>query len=119
MPSRSERQWVWGGVRIRTARGATVVSGLERREAATLAARAEQARIAWWRGLLAEHADALCTIDSRLADLDAPRCYLRHRAFSSLVQEVETGSFVVARVLAGAARRGTGRQVGQAHPARF
>ena len=34
-----ERQWAWGGVRIRTARGDTVVSGLERREAAALAAR--------------------------------------------------------------------------------
>ena len=84
-----ERQWSWGSVRIRTARGDTVVSELGRREAAALAALAEQARIAWWRGLLAEHADALRTIDARLVDLAAPRCYMRGRAFSSLVQEVQ------------------------------
>ena len=60
-----ERQWAWGGVRIRTARGDSVVSGLRCREAATLAAAAEEARIAWWREFLAKHADALRIIDAR------------------------------------------------------
>ena len=83
-----EREWVWGGVRIRTACGDTVVSGLPRREAATLAAAAEETRIAWWREFLGEHADALAITDARLADLEAPRCYVRRRAFSSLVEEV-------------------------------
>ena len=84
-----ERQWAWGGVRIRTARGDTVVSGLRRREAATLVTAAEEARIAWWRELLVEHADTLHIINARLADLEAPRCYVRRRAFSSLVEEVQ------------------------------
>ena len=81
-----ERQWAWGGVRIRTARGDTVVSGLPRREAATLAAAAEETRIAWWREFLGEHADALNIIHDRLADLESPRCYVRRRAFSSWVE---------------------------------
>ena len=84
-----EQQWAWGGVRIRTARGDTVVSGLRRPEAATLATAAEEARIAWWREFLVEHADALRAIDARLADLEAPQCYVRRRAFSSLVEEVQ------------------------------
>ncbi len=106
-----KRQWAWGGVRIRTARGDTAVSGLRRREAATLAAAIEKARIAWWRQFLVENAEALRIIDARLtnwwrqflvehaeapriidarlADLEAPRCYVRRRAFSSLVEEVQ------------------------------
>ena len=90
-----ERQWAWGGVRIRTARGDTVVSGLRHREAATLAAAAEEARIAWWREFLVEHADALRAIDARLADLEAPQCYVRRRAFSSLVEEAQRAASVL------------------------
>ena len=90
-----ERQWAWGGVRIRTARGDTVVSGLRHREAATLAAAAEETRIAWWREFLVEHADALRAIDARLADLEAPQCYVRRRAFSSLVEEAQRAASVL------------------------
>ena len=114
-----ERQWAWGDVRIRTARGDTVVSGLRRRDAATLAAAAEEARIAWWREFLVEHADALRAIDARLADLEpwreflvehadalraidtrladleAPQCYVRPRAFSSLVEEAQRAASVL------------------------
>ena len=87
-----ERQWLWGGVRIRTARGDTVVSGLRRREAATLAAAAEDARITWWHEFLMEHADALRAIDARLGDLEAPQRYVRPGAFSSLVEAVRRKS---------------------------
>lgn len=83
-----ERQWAWGGVRIRTALGETVVSGLPRHKAASLAAAVEETRMAWWREFLVGHADALHAVDARLAGLDAPRCYVRRRAFSSLVEEV-------------------------------
>ncbi len=89
-----ERQWAWGGVRIRTALGDTVVSGLRRREAAALAAAVEEARIAWWREFLAEHADELRVIDARLADLKTPRCYVRRRVFSLLVEEVQRAASV-------------------------
>ena len=79
-----EQQWAWGGVRIRTARGDTGVSGLRRPEAATLATVAEEARIAWWREFLVEHADALRAIDARLAGLEAlARCCSRPAATSS------------------------------------
>ncbi|MYH22210.1 MAG: hypothetical protein F4130_08030, partial [Acidobacteria bacterium] len=74
-----ERQWAWGGVRIRTGPGDTVVSGLPRRAAAALAAAVEEARMAWWRDFLVEHADALHAVDARLAGLDAPQCYVRRR----------------------------------------
>ena len=84
-----EPQWVWGGVRIRTALGDTVVSGLRRRDAAALAAAVEEARIAWWREFLAEHAEALRILNARLADLEMPRCYVRRRGFSLLVEEVQ------------------------------
>lgn len=84
-----ERQWVWGGVRIHTARGDTVVSGLPRGEAAALVAAVEETRIAWWRGFLGEHANSLQAIDARLADLNAPRCYVRRGAASSLVEEAQ------------------------------
>ncbi|MCY3745084.1 MAG: UvrD-helicase domain-containing protein [Acidobacteria bacterium] len=84
-----ERQWAWGGVRIRTALGDTVVSGLPRRAAASLAAAVDETRMAWWRELLVEHADALRAVDSRLAGLDTPRRYVRRRAFSSLVEEAQ------------------------------
>ena len=84
-----EPQWAWYGVRIRTAGDDTVVSGLRRREAFKLVAAVEEARIAWWRDFLAEHADALRIIDARLADLETPRCYVRRGVFSSLVEEVQ------------------------------
>ncbi len=84
-----ERQWVWSAVRIRIALGETVVSGLRRTDAAALAAAVEEARIAWWRELLAEHADALSDIDSRLAELEAPQRYVRRRGFSFLVEEAQ------------------------------
>ena len=84
-----EPQGAWYGVRIRTAGDDTVVSGLRRREAFKLVAAVEEARIAWWRDFLAEHADALRIIDARLADLEPPRCYVRRGVFSSLVEEVQ------------------------------
>ena len=90
-----ERQWAWGGVRIRTAVGDTAVSGLRRHEAATLATAVEEARIAWWREFLEEHADALRIIDARLTDLETPRCYVRRRAFSSVIEEVQRAASVL------------------------
>ncbi|MXW38300.1 MAG: AAA family ATPase [Acidobacteria bacterium] len=84
-----ERQWAWGGVRIRTARGDTVVSGLPHRAAASLAAAVEETRMAWWRKFLGEHADTLRNLDPRVADLEAPRHYVRRRVFSSLVEEMQ------------------------------
>ena len=87
-----EGLWGWGGVRLRTARGETVVSGLRRRDAATLATAVEDARIVWFRETLAAHARALRTIDARLAALSNPLSYVRHRAFLSLVDEVQQAS---------------------------
>ena len=84
-----ERHWGWGGVRIRTFRGDTVVSGLRRRDAVELAAGLEDARIAWWREFLATHAPTLRATDDRLAELATPQSYVRHRAFSSLVEDVQ------------------------------
>ena len=84
-----EEHWGWGGVRIRTFRGDTVVSGLRRRDAVELAAGLEDARIAWWQESLATHAPTLRATDARLAELATPRSYVRHRAFSSLVEDVQ------------------------------
>ena len=58
-----EGHWGWGGVRIRTFRGDTVVSGLRRRDAVELAAGLEDARIAWWQESLATHAPTLRATD--------------------------------------------------------
>ncbi len=90
-----ERHWAWGSVRIRTARGATVVSGLRRCEAAALTAAVEDARVAWWRAFLTEQADALRGIAARLADLEQPQCYVRRRAFSLLVEAVQQAAAVL------------------------
>ena len=90
-----ERQWAWVGVRIRTALGDTVVSGLRHREAAALAAAVEEARVAWWREFLVDHADTLRTIDDRLADLETLRSYLRRGAFALLVDEVQRAASVL------------------------
>ena len=80
--------WGWGGIRIRTVRGDTVVSGLRRRDAVELAAGLDDARIAWWQESLATHAPTLRATDARLAELATPQSYVRHRAFSSLVEDV-------------------------------
>ncbi len=90
-----EGHWGWGGVRVRTVRGETVVSGLRRRDAVELAAVLEDARIAWWQESLATHAPTLRAIDARLAELATPQSYVRHRAFLSLVEDVQlaTSSF--------------------------
>ncbi len=84
-----EEHWGWGGIRIRTFRGDTVVSGLRRGDAVELAAELEDARIAWWQESLATHAPTLRATDARLAELATPRSYVRHRAFSSLVEDVQ------------------------------
>ena len=84
-----EGHWGWGGVRIRTFRGDTVVSGLQRRDAVELAAGLEDARIAWWQESLATHAPTLCATDARLAELATPQSYVCRRAFSSLVEDVQ------------------------------
>ena len=84
-----EGQWGWGGARIRTAHGETVVSGLRHRDAVELAAGLEDARIAWWQESLATHAPTLRASDARLADLATPQSYVRHRAFSSLVEDMQ------------------------------
>ena len=84
-----KRNWGWGGVRVRTGRGTTVVSGLRRRDAAELASRLEDTRIAWWRDALAKHTRILSAVDARLDRLSDPQSYVRHRAFTSLVEEVQ------------------------------
>ena len=84
-----EGHWGWGGVRIRTVRGDTVVSGLRRRDAIELAAGLEDARIAWWQEFLATHTPTLRATDVRLAELATSQSYVRHRAFSSLVEDVQ------------------------------
>ncbi len=84
-----EGHWGWGGVRIRTVRGDTMVSGLRHRDAVELAAGLEDARIAWWQESLATHAPTLRATDARLAELTTPQSYVRHRAFSSLVEDVQ------------------------------
>ena len=84
-----EGHWGWGGVRIRTVRGDTMVSGLRRRDAVELAAGLEDARIAWWHESSATHAPTLRATDARLAELATAQSYVRHRAFSSLVEDVQ------------------------------
>ena len=84
-----ERHWGRGGVRIRTVRGDTVVSGLRRRDAVELSAGLEDAQMAWWQESLATHAPTLRVTDARLAELATPQSYVRHRAFSSLVEDVQ------------------------------
>ena len=64
------------------------MSGLRRRDAVELAAGLDDARIAWWQESLATHAPTLRATDARLAELATPQSYVRHRAFSSLVEDV-------------------------------
>ena len=84
-----EGHWGWSGVRIRTSRGDTAVSGLRRRDAVELAAGLENARIAWWQESLATHAPMLRATDARLAELMTPQSFVRRRAFSSLMEDVQ------------------------------
>ena len=84
-----ERQWIWSGVRIRTARSETVVSGLRHSEAAALTAQIEETRIAWWRESLTKRAKVLRRLDAQLTELERPSRYIRSRAFSLLVKTAQ------------------------------
>ena len=82
------RQWLWGGVRIRTRRAEANVSGLNNRDAAAATRAVEETRTAWWRECLSEHAATVTALDARLAALEAPQCRLRPKAFRSLIEDV-------------------------------
>ena len=80
----------WGRVGIRTPLGKSAVSGLARGEAVELAAALENARTRWWRQALRTHSRTLLGEEARIAALAKPQDYLRHRAFESMREAVES-----------------------------
>ena len=90
-----DRQWLWSGVRIHTARTETVVSGLRHAEANALTAQIEEIRIAWWRESLTKRAKVPRRLDAQLTELERPRRYVRSGAFSLLVEEAQRAASVL------------------------
>ena len=82
-----EAGWLWGAVRVRTAAGETIVSGIRLKDAAALAAGIDVARTAAWRRLLAEHAEAVGRVAGGIAALGNPPAYVRRSAFAALIED--------------------------------
>ena len=79
-----QMRWRWGGVRIHTPSGDSVVSGLSRREATALATAVENARTRWWRQALRAHGGAVRAAAMGIAMLSRRKDYVRHVAFESV-----------------------------------
>ena len=81
-------QCAWAGLRIQTKEGERRVSGLNRTDAANVAAAAQGALQTWWREHLREHAATAHRIDEKLKGLDSPTEHTGRGAFASLIAEV-------------------------------
>ena len=79
----------WAKVGFRHAGNTATVSGLSRREAGSLAAEVERARVDWWRCALASHAETLRAIHKRLSILADPDGYVRVDVFDRLLHDAK------------------------------
>ncbi|TXL70850.1 helicase IV [Vineibacter terrae] len=79
---------LWSGVRIHTASGTTVVSGLASREAQAFADAVEGARAGWWRTTLRDRGEAIRAAHEKIEHMADPPRYLARSIFSELERQI-------------------------------